>query len=148
MKVSRAERTATHRHGRQPERPSELLALGARRRSPILCRVTQTPVEEEMVVTVATFTESGAQLEEGVRHVKEEVVPAIQGAKGLVAGYWVVDRERGQRLSIMAWESAEAMSAAMPSVMASVKRARDEAGREQPQRSPDSSQRYEVVAQV
>src|SRR5438105_6285928 len=68
---------------------------------------------EKMVVTVATFTESGAQLEEGVRHVQEEVVPAIRGAKGLVAGYWLVDRERGQRLSIMAWESAEAMSAAM-----------------------------------
>ena len=101
-----------------------------------------------MIVTVATFTESGAQLEEGVRHVQEEVVPAIRGAKGLVAGYWVVDREHGQRLSIMAWESPEAMSAAMPSVMASVKRTRDEAGRDQPQRSPDSSQRYEVVAQV
>ena len=101
-----------------------------------------------MIVTVSTFTESGAQLEEGVRHVQEEVVPAIRGAKGLVAGYWVVDREHGQRLSIMAWESAEAMAAAMPSVMASVKRTRDEAGRDQPQRSPDGSQRYEVVAQV
>ena len=101
-----------------------------------------------MVVAVSTFNETEGQLDEGVRHVKEEVVPSVRGAKGLKAGYWVIDREQGQRLSILVWESADAMSAAMPSVMAAVKRRRDEAGLSQPQRSPDSSRRFEVFAEL
>jgi hypothetical protein len=101
-----------------------------------------------MIVTVATFNETAADLQEGIRHVKEEVVPSIRGAKGVVAGYWVTDVERGQRLSIVVWESAEAMSAVMSGVMTSVKRLRQEAGRDQPQRSPDSMQRYQLIAQV
>jgi len=63
-----------------------------------------------MVVTVSTFNETGAQLDEGVRHVKEEVVPSVRVAAGLKTGYWVIDREQGQRLSILVWESADAMS--------------------------------------
>ena len=101
-----------------------------------------------MIVSVSTFSESAEQLAEGVRHVTEEVVPSITGAKGLVAGYWVTDTEAGQRLSILVWENAEAMSAAMPGVMAGIKKRRDAAGRDQPQRSPDKSQRYQVIAQV
>ena len=101
-----------------------------------------------MVVAVSTFNETAGQLEQGVRHVKEEVVPSLRGAKGLKTGYWVIDREQGQRLSILVWESADAMSAAMPSVMAAVKRRRDEAGLSQPQRAPDSSRRFEVFAQL
>jgi len=101
-----------------------------------------------MIVTVATFNETGADLEEGVRHVKEEVVPSIRGANGVLAGYWLMDEERGQRLSIIVWESAEAMSAVMPAVMASVKSLRHDSGRDQPQRSPDTSQRYQVIAHV
>ena len=30
-----------------------------------------------MIVTIATFEESGEQLDEGMRHVREEVVPSI-----------------------------------------------------------------------
>jgi hypothetical protein len=101
-----------------------------------------------MIVSVATFNESAEQLAEGVRHVTEEVVPSIRGAKGLVAGYWVTDAEAGQRMSILVWENAEVMSAAMPGVMAGVKKRREAAGRDQPQRSPDSSKRYQVIAQV
>ena len=101
-----------------------------------------------MIVSVSTFNESAEQLEEGVRHVTEEVVPSIRGAKGLVAAYWVTNADAGQRLSIMVWENAEAMSAAMPGVMVGIKRRREDAGRDQPQRSPDGSQRYQVIAQV
>src|SRR3989442_1223086 len=67
--------------------------------------------------------------------------PWCQGAE-----HWILDNRpgQGQRLSILVWESADAMSAAMPSVMAAVKRRRDEAGLSQPQRSPDSSRRFDV----
>ncbi|TMF47657.1 MAG: hypothetical protein E6I21_14750 [Chloroflexi bacterium] len=82
-----------------------------------------------MIVTIATFEESGEQLDEGMRHVQEEVVPSIRGAAGLRAAYY-------------------ASAAAMPAVIASIKRLREEAGRTEPQRAPDRSERFEVFAQV
>src|SRR3989442_12829538 len=91
-----------------------------------------------MIVTVSTFNETGAQLQEGVRHVKDEVVPSVRGAPGLQAGYWVMDLEHGQRLSILVWESADAAPAAMPSVMAAVQRRRDQTGLDPPPGSPDN----------
>ena len=38
---------------------------------------------------------SGA-LQEGARHVRKEVVPSIQGAEGLLAAYWAIDRQNGK----------------------------------------------------
>src|SRR5712691_6155319 len=101
-----------------------------------------------MIVTMATFNETGTELEEGVRHVREEVVPSIHGAKGLRAGYWLIDHEHGKRLSIMVWNDTEAMSAAMPGIVTSIKQLRAQRGLQQPQRSPDSSQRFEVIAHL
>jgi hypothetical protein len=101
-----------------------------------------------MIATMATFQETAEQLEEGMRHVREEVVPAIRGAKGVRAGFWVVDRGSGKRLSLIVWDDAEAAAAAMPGVIASIKRLREESGRTEPQRSPDHSERFEVFAQV
>jgi hypothetical protein len=101
-----------------------------------------------MIVTIATFEETGEQLEEGMRHVREEVVPSLRGAAGLRAAYWVVDREGGKRLSVVVWEDADAPAAAMPGVVASIKRLREEAGLTEPQRSPDRSERFEAFAEV
>lgn len=100
-----------------------------------------------MILTVATFDESGPELEEGIRHVSEEVVPAFAGADGLVSGYWVVDRDNGRRLSVMVWRDAEAVSAAMPALMARIKATREAAGRGQ-QAGPASTARYEVFASL
>jgi hypothetical protein len=101
-----------------------------------------------MIVTIATFQETDEQLEEGMRHVREEVVPSLRGAKGVRAGYWIVDRGKGKRLSVMVWDDADAAAAAMPGVVASIKRLREESGRLEPQRSPDHTERFEVFAQV
>ena len=73
-----------------------------------------------MIVTIATFDESGEQLDEGIRHVREEVVPSIRGATGLRAGYWLVDREAGKRLSVTVWEDGDAAAAAWPEVSAAI----------------------------
>ena len=99
-----------------------------------------------MIVTIATFDESGEQLDEGIRHVREEVVPSIRGATGLRAGYWLVDREAGKRLSVTVWEDGDAAAAAWPQVSAAIARLREEAGRTEPQRSPDRTERFEVFA--
>ena len=101
-----------------------------------------------MVVTIATFEETGEQLEEGMRHVREEVAPSLRGAIGVRAAYWLVDRGAGKRLSVIVWEDADAAGAVMPGVMASIKRLREEAGLTEPQRSPDRSERFEVFAEV
>ena len=101
-----------------------------------------------MIVTIATFEESREQLDEGMRHVREEVVPSVRGATGLRAAYWLVDREAGKRLSVTVWNDPNASAAAMPAVVASIKRLREEAGRTKPQRAPDRSERFEVFAQV
>lgn len=101
-----------------------------------------------MIVTIATFEESGEQLDEGMRHVREEVVPSIRGAKGVHAAYWLVDRGAGKRLSVTIWDNPDAVAAAMPGVVASIKRIREEAGRMEPQRSPDRSERFEIFAEV
>src|SRR5205807_2131289 len=58
-----------------------------------------------MLLQIASFEEDAAGLEEGSRHVREEVVPSIQGAEGLVAGYWAIDRQDGKRVSIMVWQA-------------------------------------------
>lgn len=73
-------------------------------------------------------------------------MPSIRGAKGIQAAYWLVDRGAGKRLSVTVWDEAEAAAAAMPGVMASIQRLREEAGRMERQRSPDHSERYEVFA--
>ena len=101
-----------------------------------------------MIVTIATFEESGEQLDEGMRHVQEEVAPSIRGAAGLRAAYWLVDRDAGKRLSVTVWNDANASATAMPAVIASIKHLREEAGRTEPQRAPDRSERFEVFAQV
>ncbi len=100
-----------------------------------------------MILTVATFDESGPELEEGIRHVREEVVPAFGGAVGLVSASWVVDRDNGRRLSVMVWRDADAVSAAMPALMARIKETREAAGRGQ-QAGPTSTARYEVFASL
>jgi hypothetical protein len=47
-----------------------------------------------VIVAIATFEESGEQLEEGMRHVREEVVPSIRGSKGVRAAYgWSIGRQ-------------------------------------------------------
>jgi hypothetical protein len=101
-----------------------------------------------MIVTIATFDESEQELDEGMRHVREEVVPSIRDVAGLRAAYWLVDREAGKRLSVSVWESGDAAAAAMPGVMAAIKGLREGAGRAEPQRSPDRVERFEVFAQV
>lgn len=101
-----------------------------------------------MIVSVATFNnETSDELEEGIRHINQEVVPAMTGTDGLRAAYWVVDRENGQRLSVTVWDSGEAAGAAWPGISAKITAAREAAGLGA-QRSPDSSARYELVASL
>jgi hypothetical protein len=43
------------------------------------------------------------------------------------------------------WDDTDAAAAATPGVMALIKRLREDAGRTEPQRSPDRSEKFEVI---
>jgi heme-degrading monooxygenase HmoA len=92
---------------------------------------------------VISFEESPDRIQAGIEHVEEEVLPALRAAEGLRGAYWLVDRERGERLSVMIWESDEAAAAGMAAIDAR----RAELG-ERPRPTPASVQRLEVYASV
>ncbi len=65
-----------------------------------------------MYAQVVTFEESAEQVQAGIDHVLDDVIPALETSPGL-SGLWLVDREHGKRISIMVWESEAYASAAM-----------------------------------
>jgi hypothetical protein len=94
-----------------------------------------------MVAQIVTFEESEDQLNAGVAHVMDDIVPALEAAQGLT-GFWLVDREHGKRLSVLVWESDAAASAAMVRVqqrLASSKHTRP---------TPTKVERFEVFART
>lgn len=95
-----------------------------------------------MYAQVITFKDSPSDLEDGIAHVLDEVVTAAAATAG-VHGIWLVDRETGERLSVMLFAddaSAEAMFARVGE-----RRAADP---ERNRPKPVGSRRYEVYAQV
>lgn len=68
-----------------------------------------------MYAQIVTFQETPEQIDAGIAHVLDDVIPALVGAPGLT-GVWLANRETGKRLSIMVWESENAASAAMAEV--------------------------------
>jgi hypothetical protein len=95
-----------------------------------------------MYAQVITFKDSGPDLADGIAHVLDEVVPAAAATSG-VQGVWLVDRETGERMTVMVFDD----EAAAESMFARVgeRRAADP-GRNRPK--PAGSHRYEVYAHV
>jgi hypothetical protein len=94
-----------------------------------------------MYAQVVTFEESADQVQAGIDHVLDDVIPALEGAPGL-SGLWLVDREQGKRLSVMVWESEAHASAAMAKVQERVARSTH------PRPKPTKVERFEIYAQV
>ena len=60
-----------------------------------------------MYALVISFKDSSQDLEDGIGHVLDEVVPAAESTEG-VRGVWLVDRETGERMSVMVFDDESA----------------------------------------
>ena len=96
-----------------------------------------------MFAMVMSFDgESQQDLNEGITHVQEEVIPAFEKSGGVKA-WWLVDREAGRRVTVMVWDGEEQFTAGMANVQ--------EARAKEPDRNrpaPTSVQRFEIYGSV
>lgn len=95
-----------------------------------------------MFAAVLTFDETADDNEAGIAHVREEVVPALEGASGLT-GLWLVDHDAHRRMTVMVWDSEEQYQAGMAEMQARRAAAPD---RRRP--SPTGVERFDVYASI
>jgi heme-degrading monooxygenase HmoA len=58
-----------------------------------------------------TVKGSPERIDEGIRSVREQVIPVLQGCDGFKGQLLLVDRERGEAIGISLWDSEENMRA-------------------------------------
>ena len=96
-----------------------------------------------MFAMVMSFDgESQQDLNDGITHVQEEVIPTFEKSGGVKA-WWLVDREAGRRVTVMVWDGEEQFTAGMANVQ--------EARAKEPDRNrpaPTSVQRFEIYGSV
>ena len=93
-----------------------------------------------MHARVTHFKGDAAQIEQGIRVIKDTIIPSAKKMAGFKAGYWVVDRKAGKGFGITIFESEAAMRASEDAA----KQSREQAAATGTQIT--GVERYEVVA--
>ena len=91
-----------------------------------------------MYAQVIRFKDEPGDLEDGIAHVRDEVLPAARLAPG-VRGVWLVDRDSGERLTVMVFDDEESARALFAKVGETVA-----ANPERNRPKPVGSSRFEV----
>ena len=66
-----------------------------------------------MFARVFSIQTAPDQLEQGIQRLQEST-PAVQALGGFRGGYFLVDRQSGNAMTITLWESEEAIHASLP----------------------------------
>jgi len=96
-----------------------------------------------MHARVTRFKSEPARVDEGIRTIKEHVVPSAKKLAGFKGGYWLVDRRTGEGFSVTLFESEAALQTSEDSAKKIREQAEAAGGTK-----ITGVERYEVVAEA
>ena len=96
-----------------------------------------------MFARVSTIQGTPERVQDGIRQVQEQVLPALQKLAGSKGAYLLVDRKSGKFLSITLWETLKALEASS----AAGDRLRAQASQSVAAQKPPVVDIYEVAVQ-
>lgn len=93
-----------------------------------------------MFARVSTLRGDPAQIDEGLDRARKDIVPRVQQLDGFKGLYYLVDRESGKALSVVFYETEEALRASEEAASRLRSEAADTTGA-----TVESVERYEVA---
>ncbi len=97
-----------------------------------------------MFARVSTIQGKQEQIDEGIRHYREQVLPAARKMAGFKGAYLLVDRKSGKNLGITLWETEKDLQASA----AAADKLRGQASRIVDAAKAPTVEVYEVVAEA